>query len=302
MGEWIAPSVLIVGSGSVGSLITHALNAVGIRPTVAFRTAPRGSRIRTPDGRTVELEADYATWEDLDVRWDYVVVATKAYDTPGVIERLRSVDFGLSVFTQNGLGVLERAEEALGGDRVAQLVLNHGVFYSEEHGEFVWVGGPRSYMGMRRDPVDGLYRLADYLRALDVVVVPRVDPYRWLKLAVNASINPLTALLGVPNGYLARVPELSEVVRRVAGEVASVAERLGVVLPSDPAEEALRVAERTGENISSMLADIRKCGRTEVDYINGAVVELGRRVGVATPYNELLYRLVKSLEVVCGGV
>lgn len=300
--ERITPSVLVVGPGSVGSLITYALNLAGVRPTVAFRTAPRCSRIRTPDGRTVELEADYTTWDNLGARWDYVLVATKAYDSPEVVERLRAVDFGLSVFTQNGLGVLERAEEVLGRDRVAQLVLNHGVFYSEERGEFVWVGGSRSYVGMRREPADGLYLLADYLRALDVVVVPNVDPYRWLKLAVNASINPLTALLGVPNGYLARVPELSEVVRRVAREVASVAERLGVVLPSDPAEEALLVAERTGNNISSMLADVRRCRRTEVDYINGAVVEVARRVGVAAPYNELLYSLVKSLEVVCRGV
>lgn len=296
------PLVLVVGLGSVGSLIVYALNLAGLRPTVVSRSAPRSTRIRTPSSAVAELGVDIASWETIGSRWDYAVVATKAYDALEVVNRLRYVDFELAVFAQNGLGVLEAAEEVLGKDRVAQLILNHGVFYSEERGEFVWVGGSKSYVGTRREPPGSLYRLADYLSVLDVEVVPDIEPYRWLKLAVNASINPLTAVLRVPNGYIVRVPEFADTARRIAREVAEVAKRLGIELPSDPAEEVLRVAEKTAENISSMLADLRKCKKTEVDYINGAVVELGRRLAVATPYNELLYSLVKGLEVVCGGV
>ncbi len=294
--------MMVVGPGAVGTLIAYSLNLAGLRPSVVCRSGPRSARLRTPSGVIAELEAEFTTWDSVGGRWDYAVVATKAYDAPEALERLRRVDFGLAVFVQNGLGILEAAEEALGRERVAQLVLNHGVFYDGGSREFVWVGGTTSYLGSRGEPAEGLYELAGYLRALDAVVVPDVEPYRWLKLAVNASINALTALLGVPNGYLVRVPELSDAVGRVAREVTAVAERAGVALPADPVEEALRVAERTGSNVSSMLADVRECRRTEVDYINGAVAELGRRLGVPTPYNELLYLLVKALERACRGV
>lgn len=266
------------------------------------RSTPRSGRVRTFCGEVVELNAVFASWGSVGGYWDFVVVTTKAYDALEVIERLKEIRFGLAVFAQNGLKVLEAAEGGLGEDRVAQLVLNQGVHRDEESGEVVWVGGAKSFLGMRRGISGSLRRLAGYLRVLDVEVVPDIEPYRWLKLAVNASINPLTAVLGVPNIYLAKIPELAEVVRRVAGEVAEVARRLWIELPADPVEESLKVAEKTGRNISSMLADLRRCRKTEVDYINGAVVELGRKLAVPTPYNELLYSLVKSLEVVCGSV
>ncbi|MEM1623726.1 MAG: ketopantoate reductase family protein [Sulfolobales archaeon] len=293
---------MVVGSGCVGSLVVHALNLAGVRPTIVFRSIPRSKKIRSPSGTVAELEADFTTWDNVSGRWDYVVVTTKAYDALEIISRLRHLDFNLAVFAQNGLGVLEAAEEALGSGRVAQLVLNHGVYYSEKNEEFVWVGGSRSYIGTKGEPPSYLYHLVEHLRVLDVEVVRNIEPYRWLKLAVNASINALTAVLGVPNGYLVKVPELASATRLVAEEVAEVAKRVGIELPADPAEEAIRVAEKTAENISSTLADLRKCRKTEVDYINGAVVKLGRDLRVPTPYNELLYYLIKSLEVVCRRV
>ncbi|MEM3987431.1 MAG: ketopantoate reductase family protein [Sulfolobales archaeon] len=298
----MAPLVLIVGSGCVGSLITHAFNLSGVRPTVVFKSTLRSRKIRSLSNNVVELDADFTTWDSIGGHWDYVVVTTKAYDALEVIARLRYLNFNLVVFTQNGLGVLEAAEEVLGSGRVAQLVLNHGVYYSEEREEFVWVGGSRSYIGARGEPPSYLYHLVDYFRVLNVEVVRNIEPYRWLKLAVNASINALTAVLGVPNGYLAKVPELASATRLVAREVAEVAKRIGIELPVDPEEEAIKVAEKTAGNISSTLADLRKCRKTEVDYINGAVVKLGRDLNVPTPYNELLYYLVKSLEVMCRHV
>jgi 2-dehydropantoate 2-reductase len=293
--------VLVVGLGSVGSLLVYVLNRAGIVPVVVGRSTSKSLRLRVRDSESVGLSCKVVSWSEVSGGWDFVLVATKAYDALEVAEKLAGMEFGLAVFVQNGLGVLEHAEGVLGRGRVAQLVLNHGVYYSDELGEFVWVGGGRSYLGMRGPPARELYELANSLGMLDVTVVDDVEPYRWLKLAVNASINPITAVLRVPNGYLVRVPELTSLVRRVASEVAEVARKAGISLPADPGEEALEVARRTAGNISSMLADLRSCRRTEVDFINGAVVELGRRLGVNTPYNEALYILVKSLELVCSG-
>ncbi len=296
------PRVLIVGPGSVGSLITYALNSSGIAPWVAYRSKPRSNLLRCPSGEVRELRAEPIPLESALGSWDVVFVSTKAYDAVGVVDKLRYLDFSLAVFTQNGLGVLERAEEVLGAERVAQLVLNQGTYYDSSSGTYVWVGGGKNYLGMRRRFREELKVVAQLLKPLNVEVVEDVEPYRWVKLAVNACINPITALLRVPNGYLARSRELELAIRGVVEEVRTVAGRLGVELPGDPVAEVLRVAESTAENISSMLSDVLTCRRTEVDFINGAVVELGRKLGVRTTYNEVLYYLVKSLEGVCGGV
>ncbi|GAB6943294.1 ketopantoate reductase family protein [Vulcanisaeta sp. JCM 14467] len=79
-------------------------------------------------------------------------------------------------------------------------------------------------------------------------------------------------------------------------EGVGVVDRLGIRLPSDPFGEVLRVAEATRDNYSSMLQDILNRRKTEVDYINGAIVLRGREVGVDAPVNYTLWLLVRALE------
>ncbi|MEM1873160.1 MAG: 2-dehydropantoate 2-reductase, partial [Acidilobaceae archaeon] len=134
-----------------------------------------------------------------------------------------------------------------------------------------------------------------------VRVVDDIEPYRWLKLSLNAAVNPLTALLRAPNRVVLR-ERVWSIARAACEEVAAVARARGVELPEDPLEYLRRVAEATGENRSSMLADVEACRRTEVDYINGAVVRAAEELGLRAPVNRVLYELVKALEeVACAG-
>ncbi|MGZ6989381.1 MAG: ketopantoate reductase family protein, partial [Thermoanaerobaculia bacterium] len=117
----------------------------------------------------------------------------------------------------------------------------------------------------------------------------------WGKLAVNAGINALSAILNVPNGELLARPEARRLMEQAANEVAAVARAKGIALPfADAAAEARRVAAATASNLSSMLQDVRRGAPTEVEAINGAVVREGVRAGVPTPVNEELRRLVAA--------
>ena len=80
-----------------------------------------------------------------------------------------------------------------------------------------------------------------------------------------------------------------------AREAGAVARAAGVVLAEDPVERVRLVARATAANRSSMLQDVERGRRTEVDAINGAVAERGRALGVPTPINETLADLVRSL-------
>ncbi|MEW6594992.1 MAG: 2-dehydropantoate 2-reductase [Thermodesulfobacteriota bacterium] len=118
----------------------------------------------------------------------------------------------------------------------------------------------------------------------------------WQKLLVNVGINALTALYGCPNGKLLEIPEARARLIAVVAEAAMVATAEGITLPADPVAMTLEVCRATATNISSMLQDVRNRRPTEIGAINGAVVAMGQRLGIATPVNGELTASIRALE------
>lgn len=306
-------NILVVGGGNVGILLAYALinSSTKLSVHVLVRSPQHlellrkgGVKIFTAEDSLLELEGSYfISYEDLrrlDL-FDLILVATKAYDFLGAIkaveEYLRSD--GVLVTCQNGLRPYEEALKILGPEKTATIVLNHGV-YRVGPQEFKWIGGSTSYLGSRGVAKEALSFIASLLGLLHIQVVDDIEPYRWLKLAVNAAINPLTALYEVKNKFVAIDENLFRIAAMVVAETQRVAEKYGVSMPADPLEEVVRVAKATGENYSSMLQDIMQKKKTEIDYINGEVVMRGREVGVHTPVNEVLWLMIKYKESLIG--
>ncbi len=138
---------------------------------------------------------------------------------------------------------------------------------------------------------------------------------RWAKLIANAMANGLAGITGLGNAELRGHPEVFPLTLRVAGEALAVAERLGVQVEpvgGIPAEiyraaargegrEALRAnwVERgrsIGTGRLSLLQDVLKGRRTEVEYLNGYIAQKGREVAVETPVNEAIVELTMRVE------
>ena len=116
----------------------------------------------------------------------------------------------------------------------------------------------------------------------------------WAKLVFNCAINPLTAILKVKNNELLK---LTDLIKNIAGEIISVAEKEGLKLDSKEIfDMIIKVITDSGDNTSSMLQDILKGKKTEIDFMNGKVVELGKKHKIAIPVNEMLVGMVKFLE------
>lgn len=301
--------ISIVGAGSVGSFLTYVLNKSSVWPILVFRKPPfpKYQYIVIGDGERIPLDYGGTVYDNTD-RWshsDVIIIATKAYDAEEILEDLASMDdrgWRLLVLVQNGLGVFEKAVELFGPGSVAQLVLNHGIHRIGPL-TYRWVGGGRSYIGMVKGHSNHtMSRLADLLAEASVEIVKDIQPFRWLKLSVNAVINPVTAILRRKNKVVVENSYVRDhLARSIISEVTRISKSLGIELPADPYEETMRVARDTGDNYSSMYMDLKMCRRTEVDYINGAIASHGRRLGVDTPYNEALYYMVKALESRCAG-
>ena len=116
----------------------------------------------------------------------------------------------------------------------------------------------------------------------------------WAKLIFNCAINPVTAILKVKNNELLKIPDL---IKNIADEIVLVAEKEGLKLDSKEIfDMIIKVIIDSGGNTSSMLQDVMKGRETEIDFMNGKVVELGKKHKIATPVNEMLVSMVKFLE------
>ena len=110
-------------------------------------------------------------------------------------------------------------------------------------------------------------------------------------------INPLTAILRVPNGALVESEELIGLMQAAALEAAEVAKAKGITLPfPDPVERVKQVATLTATNHSSMLQDVEGKRPTEIEAINGKIVEQGQALGIPTPVNATLTSLVRVIQ------
>jgi 2-dehydropantoate 2-reductase len=216
---------------------------------------------------------------------DLVLVLVKAWQTDRVAREVPALTGrnGCALTLQNGLGNVEKL-----GPRAFLGVTEQGATLVAPGRVRPCGDGPTHIAGP--DSLAALFRSAGLdARAVDPA---RGTSLSWGKLAVNAGINALSAILRVPNGRLLERPETLALLEDAANEVADVARAKGIALPfPDAAAEARRVARATASNLSSMLQDVLRGAPTEIDAINGAVVREGARLSVPTPANETLLRL-----------
>ncbi|MBN1888242.1 MAG: pantoate--beta-alanine ligase [Thermoflexales bacterium] len=231
------------------------------------------------------------------VQTDLVLVLVKSHQTARAAAWAAQIlrPGGLALTLQNGLGNLEQLVAVVGPQRSALGVSMQGATLlgpgHVRHG-----GDGPTVLATTPATEARLQELATLLRqaGFETSLVDDARALVWGKLVVNAAINALTAILRVPNGALAEQEDARELMSEAARETAAVAQALGIALPyADPAGRAVEVARKTAVNRSSMLQDVLRGTPTEIEAINGAVVELGRQLGLPTPVNETLLRLVR---------
>ena len=201
---------------------------------------------------------------------------------------------GVALTLQNGLGNREVLEAVVGGGRVLVGVTMAGV-------TLLGPGHVRGHVAgtfLGADAAGAAFRVAALMdeAGLKAEVEPDIDRLLWRKLAVNCAINPLSALLGVPNGALLETPKPRAVLEAAAREAGVVAAALGIDLGQDPVQAAVDVAQLTAANRSSMLQDLARGVATEIEAINGVVVREGDRLGIPTPVNRRLLDDVRARE------
>ena len=231
---------------------------------------------------------------------DLTIMAVKTYQTEVAARALPGLmaQGGMALTLQNGLGNLEAMARTVGPEHLLAGVGLLGVTRQDE-GRIIYAGRGVIYIGaplgsqVSRGEVAAV---VDLFRRAGLECQPRedIEAVLWEKLVINVGINPLTALLRVPNGALLQLPEAWEVAVAAAREAQAVAQAAGLTLSGDPATRLRQVCTNTAANHSSMLQDILAGRPTEIEALNAQVATRGRALGLSTPVNDLLTRLLRA--------
>lgn len=291
--------ILIVGTGALACLFAARLSAIGTEVTM-LGTWTEGLRalrngVQLEENGEVTVYPVRATDQPSDCFGArHALVLVKSWQTERAARQLGMclATDGVALTLQNGYGNREILAKSLGVNNVALGVTTTGATLTGPGR--VRPGGQGTISvesHPRLEPIIPRLRDAGFI----VQETPNADSLVWSKLVINAAINPLTALLRIPNGELLERPTARALMADLAYEAAAVAAALHIPLTFlDPIAAAEDVARRTATNHSSMYQDIQRGAPTEIDAICGAVVRVGEEVGVTTPVNRVMWGLVRA--------
>jgi 2-dehydropantoate 2-reductase len=299
--------IAVVGAGAVGCLFGGRLHNAGQtvllihhKRSVAVSIEKKGVRIRELSGKVVRAHIPTRTRLSTRDKPDLVLVTVKAYDTERVSSLLnKSGILNVPVLSlQNGLGNAEELARQLGSESIIAGTTTEGAMTTGP-GEVIhtgrgmtWVGEMNGKVSDRCLAIQRAFRKAGF----STIISNNIKGVLWAKAIVNSAINPTSAIAHVRNGDVRRIPELREIAYNVIDEGGAVARANGILLKPNPKSLLAKIFVLTARNKSSMLQDIEAGRETEIRQLNGSISRLGRLVGVTTPVNDLLTKLVLALQ------
>jgi 2-dehydropantoate 2-reductase len=287
--------VAVVGPGALGCLFAARLVQGGVQTVLvdhredrARRLAESGVTITSSSGEeTVHMEVVSSVPRGQDL----CIILVKSYNNSSL--SLPKTTACLTL--QNGLGHVDQICSIVGSPYVlAGTTMEAATLVGE--GKVKHMGsGPTiigSWTSCPSEPAVQALRAARF----DVQTTDAPGQVIWEKAIISSGINPLTALIGLPNGRLLDIPEVRQLMRDLVVEAVKVATTEGYRFSYSLVERAEEVCEMTADNLSSMLQDVRAGKPTEIDAISGEILNRAQLAGLPVPRTRVIWQLVKGLE------
>jgi len=298
--------ICIIGCGAVGSLFAAHLANAGEAEVWAYDLWKEHTEAIRSHGLRLSGAADFtarlqATSDPKELpRCDYGIVATKAIHTRSAIAQVAHIfDSNSAVCSvQNGVGneeiIAEHVKLVIRGTTFpAGHPIAPGHIGFDIKGD-TWIGP----FEPSHTPMAKVEELAAVITrsGMNTIALKDARGAQWTKLIFNAATNPVGALTLLHHGAATRFEPTGKLSNDLIAEGEAVARKLGIALHGDPRVLVQKGANAPGKHRASMLQDVLAKRQTEVDFMNGAIVEWGEKSGVPTPLNRALWQLIKGLE------
>lgn len=301
----------IMGAGAIGSVIGGMLARQGHKVTLVGRR-PHIDEIRKNGLHISGIWGDYkirnlnAVKDTPHEVQDIVILTVKSFDTPtaatGAMSMVGTDTVVVSI--QNGLGNIETLTEIFGNEKIIGGMAIFGAVLNEPGNVIVTVIASETLVGELNGTLTSRVNdIVNMLASAGIPTKPSDNIMRdiWYKALYNIALNPLSAIFQVSYGQIADNTDTRWLAEQMIIEAVQVAKASGQYLGINSADEYLEILWNqklppTREHKSSMLQDILRGKKTEIDYINGAIIRLGAEYGIETPYNSAIVRMVKAKE------
>ena len=317
-----------IGAGSIGSLFGGYLAAIQSKsylPEVIFFCKEDHAKSVNKNGLKIDLKnsvriidnikafknlEDYITSQaDKITGFDFIFLTTKTYDIENALFQYMSLieESKWLVILQNGIGNEDNIKKYCDKTKLVRIITSHGALLKNS-GYVYHKGTGFTYIGFPFQDLkklsSGEYQNARYLletilklAGIESSFVENIIEKSWEKAFINIGINALGALTRLENGRLLESKGLRRIMAEAVKEALKIAELKEIELSKENfIELTFSVAKETYNNKNSMLQDVIKGKKTEIDFLNGKIVEYAKELGLEVPINEILTNLIKGLE------
>ncbi|MCL6584683.1 MAG: 2-dehydropantoate 2-reductase [bacterium] len=306
---------LVVGTGALGSIFGGFLHLSGQEVGFLGRgehfehIRRQGLLIRGIWGEhRVSGLKTFSSPREVPSACKVILLCVKSFDTAEAVRQTANLlaEDGLVVSLQNGLGNVEKIAAEVGSRRTLGGRVIFGVEIPRPGEAQVTVCADKVVLGSvgpqgaDREKIKQI--VEDFCRAhIPTEMVDQIFPFIWAKVLYNCALNPLAALLGVTYGELGENPQTQAIMKEIIAEIYQVAARIGITLPQSSAESYFdhllnTLIPATASHHASMLQDLRRGKRTEIDALNGAISQMASELGLPAPANLLISRLIHFCE------
>ncbi|MGJ8680760.1 ketopantoate reductase family protein [Paraglaciecola sp.] len=296
--------IAIIGQGAIGGLLASQCHNLGYNYQLLLRNKtlvkPNFS-LQIEDIRQQVTQIQPKTCQiDQAKNFDLLILPIKAYQ---VLAALKSMQKNIQphqviVLLHNGMGTIEQVKQLLPDNPCVAATTSYGAFkpapaYVKQTGlgetHLGWINSPEPEQVEEIEKIlTNLLPPSSWHQDITIAL--------WNKLTINAVINPLTAIHNIKNGELNERKYTGEI-EKTCSEICSIMQQLNYsVQLKDLLKRVNQVIEKTANNYSSMHQDIYHGRKTEIEYINGYVVQKGKELGVGVKANQELFNQIKALE------
>ena len=310
--------ILVIGAGGVGIGLATSVASQGADVSIYARGETAKAIKENGIKRTglfthydVKDVPVYERYEDIPKNsFDYIFIASKTTANEDIAKNLNDhrdilKDSTKIIIFQNGFGNDEFYLEYFTKKQVFCARVITGFTRPERHVSEVTVYTEPILLGslQKEDPKD-LQEIADLITesGINCEITDEVDKYLWAKMLYNCTLNPLGAILDVTYGQLTENPYTLEIMNSIIDEIfevikASPYETLWE--NSDDYKDIFysKLVPDTYNHYSSTHQDIQRKIPTEIDSLNGKVIQLGEANNINVDTNKVIYNLIKSIEI-----
>ncbi|MFQ5901258.1 MAG: ketopantoate reductase family protein [Thermodesulfobacteriota bacterium] len=296
---------LIIGSGAVGGYFGALLVRAG--NDVTFLARGEHLKAISRDGLTIKsindsfnIKVNAIERPDVNDRFDLLIFSVKGYDLNSACDSVKAVvgDKTTILSLLNGveseefLGNRFGIEKVVGGVAfIGSTIESPGIILHTAAG-FITFGEMDGRKSTRGKKIKEMFKRAN----IPCSISGDINRDIWSKMVWNVGFNAITAITNALVSDVLTEEWTRLIVEQSMEEAIKAAEKKGVILPDNIVSKTIAKTERAGKIKTSMLQDIERKKRTEIEFINGAIIRIGKEVGLYTPVNETLCGLVKLLE------